>query len=416
MNGAALSRRYHAFVLVLLVVVYFINLPGYSATIESPLPRLFGAYTFLMLLLPVAYGVVADPKRFKDIASNPLTYWCYGYLVLALLWFPLSGHSLPEQEAFKNRIASVLYMIGFLMLFSTPWSFSLARKAIAFGLVIAAVLHVIDFAMPGLFVPVDEQFANPGRAAGLYMNANRAGAAIVLGFIVAWGVIGPRWRVPFLIVTLAGVALTFSRAATLALLLAFLILGRFGQVTLRQVGIAVALFSAAFLGIFGTVLLTGDLEWVAMLNVENIVERIEFFADPFSQQSFSTNERQLAALAGLRHLAEQPLLGHGIGATYAWRLPVSTHNIYLYYAVEYGVLGLLVFPLLILACVVRADVSAKPWVTAWACVIAFFGLFTHNALEDSAFLILYAVLASAYFPERSGLRIDPAASSSQCRD
>jgi O-antigen ligase len=410
MNGSALSHRYHPFVLVLLVVVYFINLPGYSATIDSPLPRLFGAYTFLMLLLPIAYGVVADPKRFKDIASNPLSYWCYGYILLALLWFPLSGHSIPEQEAFKNRIASVLYMMGFLMLFSTPWSFALARKAIAFGVVIAAVLHVIDFAMPGLFVPLDEQFANPGRAAGLYINANRAGAAIVLGFIVAWGVVAPRWRVPFLVATLTGVALTLSRASIFALLLAFLILGRFGQVTLRQIGIAGALFCGAFLGILGTIFFAGDLEWVALLNVENIIERIEFFTDPFSQQSFSSNERELAAQTGLQYFADQPLLGHGIGATYTWRFPASTHNIYLYYAVEYGAFGLLVFPSLIIACIVRAGANAKPWVTAWACVIAFIGLFTHNALEESAFLITYAVLASAYLPKRSGSRIEQAAS------
>jgi O-antigen ligase len=407
MNMPMLARRYHAAALLLLVVVYYINLPGYSSTIKSVVPKVFGVYTFLLLLLPIVFAAISERKLFSSIARSPLTYWCYGYLLIALIWFPLSGHSNVEQEVFKNRIVSVLYVIGFFVLFSEPWSLHLARKGIAFAVVLGAILHVIDIAMPGYFVSIDEQFANPGRAAGLYINANRAGAAIVLGFVVSWSVIDSRWRIPFLLAVLIGVVSTFSRSAILALLLAFLMLRVFAQIAMREIGIAITILGGILAIAVGMVFLIGNIDWVALWDLDNIMERIEFFSDPFAQRSASSNEREIAALTGLKYFAEHPLLGHGIGATYAWRFPVSTHNIYLYYAVEYGILGFLIFPLLIISCAFRSSPNTKPWVIAWATVIAFIGLFTHNALEESAFLITYAVIAAANRLEGSGLSIEP---------
>src|SRR3954452_23151899 len=103
MNMPMLARRYHASALLLLVVVYYINLPGYSSTIKSVVPKVFGVYTFLLLLLPIVFAAISERKLFSSIARSPLTYWCYGYLLIALIWFPLSGHSNVEQEVFKNR-------------------------------------------------------------------------------------------------------------------------------------------------------------------------------------------------------------------------------------------------------------------------------------------------------------------------
>jgi len=386
-------RRYQTAIIWVLGIVYFINFPGYaSVVVDSGVPRVFNVYTFVVLLLPIAFRVASTPRLLNAVLTNPLLYWCLVYLLIACIWFPFSGHSSVEQQAFASRARMVLYVLGFLLLFSEPWSLDLARKAVVIACVIAAALNLVDFADPGLFVPLDEEFANPGRGAGFYINANRAGAALAIGFALGMGAVGNRWRVLFAAALLAGILVTFSRSAAIALFVVILIAWRGAVLSPKQVIVAV-LGVTALAGI-AVITLVSDSAWTDVANVDNMVARLSFFMDPLGTPDYSTVERSLAARTGLEYFADRPLLGHGIGATYAWRFNVSTHNMYLYYLVEYGVVGLLLFPMLIWVCVRGSRPPMRAWLLAWAAAMFTVGFFTHNAGEEPFFVLSYALAAS----------------------
>lgn len=394
-------RRYQTAVVWVLGIVYFINLPGYSAAIESGIPRVFTVYTFVVLLLPVAFRVAQNRRLLNNVLTNPLIYWCLAYLLIACIWFPFSGHSAVEQQVFKYRILMVLHIFGFLLLFSEPWSVDLARKVVVVACLIAAALNLVDLANPGLFVPLDEEVANPGRGAGFYINANRAGGALVIGFALGIGVVGNRWRTLFAAAVLAGMLATFSRSSALALLVVILIAWRAAVLSPKQLVIA-ALAVTAIAGV-AIMSLLGDTGWTDVANVDNIVARLSFFSNPLGATDYSAVERSMAARTGLEYLGDRPLLGHGIGSTFAWRFPVSTHNMYLYYLVEYGIVGLILFPALIWACVRGARPPMRPWLLAWAAAMLTLGFFTHNAGEEPFFLLSYALAASMASVSRRGV-------------
>ena len=387
-----MSRRYQTVVVWVLGIVYFINLPGYSSVIKSGIPQVFNVYTFLLLLLPIALRVASNRALLNTVLTNPLVYWCGAYLLIACLWFPFSGHSTIEMEVFKFRILMVLEVAGFLLLFSEPWSAMLARRVVVIACLIAVALNLVDFGSPGLFVPLDEPGAVPGRGAGFYINANRAGGALAIGFALGMGAVNIRWRAFFAAAIFAGIAATFSRSAAIALFVAIIITWRTGVLSLKQMVVAVLTFGvAAGLAIAGVL---ADSTWTDVVDIENVLGRLPFFSHPLEAPDFSTEDRLLAGRTGLEYLGDRPLLGHGIGSTYVWRFHVSTHNMYLYYLVEYGVVGLILFPALIWVCVRGSRPPMRPWLLAWAAALVILGFFTHNAAEEPFFVMSYALAAS----------------------
>jgi O-antigen ligase len=394
-------------VVVILTGVYFVNIPTYVAVMQTPIPRLFTTASFLLLLAPVVYVVLRDPERRQTLGGCALLYWCYGFALLTLVGFFFSVQSMPELQWFQRRLVSILYLLGFLLLFSAPWSHRLARQSVAVAVIVGVLLNVYDFANPGQLIPIDMEFANPGRAAGLYLNANRSGLALLLGLIISLNVIPRRWQTPCLVAASTGIMLTFSRAAVLGLVVALGCFAFLRWLSWRQICIAgsTGLAGVALIGF--VVLQQFDSEWVLRVNAENIAQRIDYFAGPFSSRDASANERMLVAWTGLKYFSDSPLIGHGVGFTHVWRFGTSTHNMYLALAVEYGFLGLLVFPLLIVAMISRAGVSARPWVITAGGVIAVVAFFTHNALDEFPFLILYAITSLSRLADRPGETLGP---------
>ena len=75
------------------------------------------------------------------------------------------------------------------------------------------VLVIWDFLSPGALYPIGTDGTTVGRAAATFINANRAGEAMLLTFVLAIPVLRPSYRAALLLLLGAGVIVTFSRAA-----------------------------------------------------------------------------------------------------------------------------------------------------------------------------------------------------------
>jgi O-antigen ligase len=89
-----------------------------------------------------------------------------------------------------------------------------------------------------------------------------------------------------------------------------------------------------------------------------------------------------------------PLLGNGLASTVTWQYPVSTHNIYLYFAADYGLIGLFVFPGLVLAACYARGGSGSPIHTAAAAALLCLGLFSHNIATVYPVAMFMALLST----------------------
>jgi O-antigen ligase len=93
-----------------------------------------------------------------------------------------------------------------------------------------------------------------------------------------------------------------------------------------------------------------------------------------------------------------PLLGNGLGSTEFWVERSSTHNSYVMLLSDFGLVGLLPIPALLLATVsgTRARLIPERW--AFVVAILFACSFSHGVLYDYYFLIGFAVMAAMCRP------------------
>jgi O-antigen ligase len=95
---------------------------------------------------------------------------------------------------------------------------------------------------------------------------------------------------------------------------------------------------------------------------------------------------------------ERPLTGFGTGATVEWNEPESTHNTYVRHLAEYGILGALLMPaVLLLAWLRHRQLASRRYraaAGAFVVFVALWGLFSHNVADDTFVLIGLALITA----------------------
>ena len=89
-----------------------------------------------------------------------------------------------------------------------------------------------------------------------------------------------------------------------------------------------------------------------------------------------------------------PLFGYGVGTTDLWSETLPTHNTYLKLGVDFGVAGLLLLPLLVLATVKDARGAAARLRPAFLVFVLLWGLFDHNVVNTYYFAVAFALMAA----------------------
>ena len=396
----------HIFGLIIVttgVLFFYSNLSSYlgilgKITISNPVYWL-GLFVGLVIVafIPPLFARGKLPRVFF---ANPVFFWLVFYLMILILWFIPATSSLVVDRIFQLRIISLAVMAVFLFAFSQEKYVQIwARRMILISILLAVAFNIWEVFHPSSFTPITFLSATPGRSAGLYINPNGAGAALVLGMILAITLIPQRFRLLFIFYILTGVLLTFSRSMSLGWLIAVVALWQQKVIKFSNFAILTIVFLLAIYSFLPDILYYIKIHY-GIFAEEGIYQLMSWFAHPMFDVDMSEIERKYVANLSWQMFLDKPILGNGIGSTDLWTEQVSTHNMYLYFMADYGILGAFIYPLLALSAVWRSKGDVRKVAIAFLAFTLFWGFFSHNIVDAYFSLIGFSLMAAMSFQSR----------------
>jgi O-antigen ligase len=297
------------------------------------------------------------------------------------------------DDLFMQRIGAVIFLtLSLFIISNVQHGVNTVRWVILICVLLAVINNLYEIFHPFSFVPPGYEFSRMERAAGFYINPNQSGAALVLGLIFSVGLVPKIYRVPYTILTLLGVLLTFSRAAILGwfVVVAFMV----KQKTLRGKDCLIGLVFITATGLMLTPLLIDYIEVERGLSLVDVHERIGWFGSLGEiSVDASQEERLVLARRSWDLFVNHPFIGSGMGSTERWSERTSTHNMYLYFMADYGIIGAFFLPLLVLSATCLARGRARRIAIPFSIFVLFWGFFSHNIVGEYYFLLSFALMA-----------------------
>ena len=384
---------------IVVALLFLSHWPGYNYLI------LGGSVPFRYYILPGLFALfiaLLRPSAPIRLLSDPLLWWFVIYALTGMAWLLLSqDYPVQALTQWKLRMWALFFFATIALLSVTSRRTLVAAVIVAMAL-LACALNWFDVLRPNILVPPGAEGFNPGRGAGLFVNANGAAAFICMATIAALPFVPMRFRAALLIVCAVGVAPTFSRFGIIfmALLVAAAVFMKL--LDRRQVFILLAAVPL--------LLTTAELyyEFIVKSRNENILGRLAWFESMGRIGDYSTREREWVAEQAWRQFLDNPVIGNGLGGTIARGQRVGTHNMYLMLMAEQGIIGLALYLSLIWLLfrrgrrIVRRAVDATDRDVGRAMVlsalyVALYGAASHNVLEEPHGMFLLAFVAAAGF-------------------
>jgi O-antigen ligase len=360
--------------------LYFYMLPGFVA-----LPLIF-----------------LQPATALRLLNEPVVWWFATYVILGMAWL-LLAQDFPNVagQQWRMRVLACFFFCTILV------NSSMSRRqfvalAIAACVVLACALNWFDVIFPSRLVPVGFQGANPGRGAGLFINANGAAAFVLMGTIAVLPYAPMRTRGALLLLGVLAVAPTFSRFGWIFAVLLIPIAMILKLLDRRQMLLIV--LSIPLL------LVAGGIYYEFMLESgnENLIGRLTWFQTFGDQYDFSLRERAYVAQRAWESFVDSPIYGHGIGVTLAKGARVGTHNMYVLLMAEQGLIGLALYLSLIGIVAIRGWQLARTataihtreigsTMVVYAAFLAAYGFVNHNVLDEPHGMFILAFIVAAGF-------------------
>ena len=370
------------------VIVLFSNFPIYVGAFVFP--AIVPLHWLVVLFALTAVTLIGADRSARDRAPIFLAaLLCYACVCLA--WYVAQGGG--EPVVLRQRLLGLAVCGASYMVFAaSAAALQAARRALVCMVLFCVVLNIWDITHPYTLVPITNEFATVGRAAGFFINPNQAGAALVAGFTLSVSVVPRRWRLAYLAAVAIGVGLTFSRGAILGLVLVSLALA-YGRRTLSLRQIVGAWVVVGLLTWIAWLVVSAELQDRFNIDPEVALDRVLWILDPSGRSDFSQAERFELLERGWEQFLASPLVGNGVGSTELWEARASTHNMYVTLASDFGLLGLFTFPSIVLAAMgARGRGFADP--TVAGLFLLFWGLFSHNLLSEFYLLITISMVAA----------------------
>ncbi|MGH2550251.1 MAG: O-antigen ligase family protein [Thermomicrobiales bacterium] len=379
-----LIGRYRTFLVVFSVLVFFTNFDQYTE--QYGIIPLYWIFATIVLFAPIMLLAVLN----QPIHISPIVWWCIGFLVLTSLWYYRSQQAENNYQAVQTRYLSVIFIVLMLFLLADDDNRLLARKLAVVAMLIGASLNIYELFNPMTFSKI------AGRSTGLFANANQSGQGVVMAMIVGFGVLPPKWRPVLLIIGIAGVLPTFSRSGMLAWGAAVIALYLCQGLHLREVRrlliIPIVIIAFAYSPLWGS--LEDTLTQRGVLNAD-VRQRLDFVGSGGEdvQDSSALERQELASLAWER-FSMQPVLGWGTGAFYMPPFWLGPHNTYLAMMVDYGLIGIIVYPSLLVVILIGVNRESAKVAVPIVVALLLYGFFSHNLLEQRMTLLGIAIGAA----------------------
>jgi O-antigen ligase len=348
----------------------------------SPIKPLY--WYLFTIISGILLIVLSRGLRLPDRASQKLIAWAVIFLAVASVSFIFSQH-VPALEILIKYAEAMSLLVIFVILFQDKRVARYAAMAMLVVVLASVVINYIDFVL-GSATP----FSNvPGRAAGMYVNSNISGSALIFGMVLSVHVLPKRFRWFYCLFVGTGIVLTFSRSSIMGWTIAMIALSWKNTFVLRRAP-SIAIVTTLVI-IMSVMLVMGA--WVGLFKAAGVGNYLDRNAQArisgsfFGQSDYSSMSRKYVAERAFQMFLEAPLLGHGLGATETVEYGVSAHNMYLRLGVDMGIVGVLML-LVFLWLLWRANTNVSGII---AVVYAFTGLFTHNYFEQPALQLVIAL-------------------------
>lgn len=341
-------------------------------------------YALMLLYLP--YFVTFRLNQVGSLAARPQFWpWLLTALVPVVLY--VMGQSDPwATESMKMRIITFSIVAGSALVLVAPDAKRMLRTAAMIALSITIPICFIELIFGSIFSVTE------GRAAGLYGNANDAGAAILLCLLF---VIDLRRPTPggllLAAVAAAAVVSTFSRSGILFAVGLFGLYAFLPRSGAARSGGAQRMLALAAIAVFAAI----SIVWMSQ-NLDLSDEAA------MRLNSILTGNVADASAQGRVRLAQQALdvarenfWGHGLG--FVERKDVEPHNTYLYLAIDYGIPGVLLYLTILfgaLGSALRAGWRRGANAILVALLLIWSSFFTHYVVNGAFFAIAFASFIS----------------------
>lgn len=352
---------------------------------ETFLPK-YSWYAFSIAIL----ALCAINRNSRFLPKMPILLWIGFYTLLSITSLTLSISKDVADFGFIIYLYGLAVIIPSAVLFQSlknlPIDYFKWPLTLVFLLTVGSV--VLDYFSPFQYTNA----LNSGyertvdRASGFFLNPNAAGISISLTMAMAISYFKMPIRYLFIGLAAVAVLLTFSRAAFLMFVI-FL-----AGFSLRGIlpkwffpGGIIFLAFISILPSFGNFIIS-----VFDIKSTNALSRLELIFGSGSSQSVTADDRFLILMSALDEYMRSPLLGHGLGYSWYWGDSLAgqgTHNMYLRFALDYGVLGFLLWPTFCFAIFMSRQSSNTMWHLVLVLMMCFYGFFTHNALESRSLII-----------------------------
>ena len=234
------------------------------------------------------------------------------------------------------------------------------------------------------------------RGGGLYLQPNTAGIGCAFLYALIVSRVSRQVALICTLFALVAVFLTFSRSSLFVLMT--LIFFAFWRGYLPRftsyvfiIGAVIFLASISFTDVISEMFyITEGSGYARLSNLRNYFDALEILSD----------ERFYVAKNAFYEFCSAPVLGHGLGYSWYWAdLEIGgqgSHNLFLRYMLEYGLVGIFIWPLFLLALFQSRNRDLdKIWVFGICIAAIISAFFSHNIPEQG--VILAPLMASIIF-------------------
>jgi O-antigen ligase len=373
---------------VIILCLVYLDIPAYIYAIDINILPKYWYYVIFIIAIPI---LLKNFRPLLRLLLSPFALWLFALIIVNFVYMIDANKDITNLVFTRNQNFILAILFGFIFSIISSESYKLIFPILSIGI---SVITIIDFLIPGVIYPIFSEGTVLGRAAGTYLNPNKAGEAILLMCFFSMSVVRIQHRT--VLIFLAGIAilLTFSRSALILWLVLFISLlstQRLPKSTIIFTVILLFILPVLFSNFEYYLLERNDLE----SGVNNLISRLNFFQD-HDQSDDSSLERLEVLNAGIDLFLNNYIFGAGVGTTELWQYRGGTHNQFISYAAQYGIIGIIFYVLLIIN-VWKGNYFQVRFFQRFAVFICvFFSLFTHNMLDHIYWLLTFSIITERH--------------------
>jgi O-antigen ligase len=368
------------------ILAMILNLDQFFATLNIGLqPKYWSISIFITTIL-----LFLSNFPHRRVISSPLVWWGFVYAIFSLVAMVGSDNQESAWTAMAMVITTNLYIItGVIAIPYLERHGNFLNYILWIALFLSTFSILYDYIYPGTFNPLIDANLTYDRASGLYLNPNIAGAAMLM-IMICIVLRSSRWINIFVIFfSLIPIILTFSRSSIIGWAAVFLFLTTTRR--LPRLSVIIFAFFASLIILLGAELMNLISDFISPSN-RNALDRLAWILGQGNLEDSSASARGWIVSFAWNEFLSEPFKGHGLGYTSVWSVGLGTHNLILQHLVEYGVVGILIFPTFLFCSIyTKSSIIERRELFLLAIIMILISLFSHNLIEQGFFIFTWLI-------------------------